>query len=195
MTIGPAPMIRIDLMSVRFGILSKMSLSLLSGEREKRAQKKGALGARPSDRAEVGPRARGCFRPESAGMEGPRTGQSPTKRWTAQKYSTAISLNHKPRIPRSRRPAGGRGPAARQCFTVPLPSGRSCRRLPREKKPGDAVEDEIEAEQEAKEPQPGHRPAAKNDEASQNSEDARQHHDPVGAVPEADSHAQRAGDN
>src|SRR5262249_51859254 len=60
MTIGPAPMIRIEEMSVRLG----MSLGDI------RAQKKGALFARPSAAQRVRPRARALFRPESAGREG-----------------------------------------------------------------------------------------------------------------------------
>src|SRR5262245_18388740 len=60
MTIGPAPMIRIEEMSVRLG----MSLGAI------RAQKKGALFARPSAAQRLRPRARALFRPESPGREG-----------------------------------------------------------------------------------------------------------------------------
>jgi hypothetical protein len=60
MTIGPAPMMRIEEMSVRLG----MSLGDIQ------AQKKGAPFARPSGGAEVRPRARALFRPESAGGDG-----------------------------------------------------------------------------------------------------------------------------
>src|SRR5690349_5972301 len=59
MTIGPAPMIRIDWMSVRLGIGSR-----------KIGTKKERAAARPPDRAEVLPRARGRLRPDSTGREG-----------------------------------------------------------------------------------------------------------------------------
>src|SRR5882672_950882 len=61
MTIGPAPMIRIDLMSVRLGIGSLVHW----------AQKKGALFARPGNSAlGQGPARERCFRPDSQGREG-----------------------------------------------------------------------------------------------------------------------------
>ncbi len=59
MTIGPAPMIRIDLMSVRLGI----------GLRVIATQKKGALSRVLSTPAVAErPRARGVLRPELRGM-------------------------------------------------------------------------------------------------------------------------------
>src|SRR5581483_5689043 len=89
MTIGPAPMIRIDLMSVRFGIALRnpassfrgaaLSFFLDSGsglwpsrnDETCRRTKKGRANARPSVRADRGePRARALFRPESPGREG-----------------------------------------------------------------------------------------------------------------------------
>src|SRR5512135_2323453 len=69
MTIGPAPMIRIDLMSVRLGIRSTYNW----------AQKKGALVARPSTPGGAGP-ARRVLRLESAGREGRRDGLSQAPR-------------------------------------------------------------------------------------------------------------------
>src|SRR5215813_11491918 len=64
MTIGPAPMMRIEEISVRLG----MSLGDIWAR--PRHKKKGAPVARPSGGAEVRPRARALFRLESAGRKG-----------------------------------------------------------------------------------------------------------------------------
>src|SRR5262245_33470460 len=108
MTIGPAPMIRIEEMSVRLG----MSLGDIWATQ---GTKKGRAFARPSGPAQrSGPRARALFRPESLGREGQDLGKNPGK--------VAILMNRRGRprdlthIRVTAGPAAARGavPATRQ---------------------------------------------------------------------------------
>ena len=68
MTIGPAPMIRIDLMSVRFGIRSRIT----------RDQKRARLVRVPRTAPRSGLARERVFRPDWAGREG----RPAHKRWT-----------------------------------------------------------------------------------------------------------------
>lgn len=77
MTIGPAPMIRIDLMSVRFGIRSRIT------GHKKRAR----LVRVPRTAPRSGLARERVFRPDSAGREGRRRGSPPRARnaWASQR--------------------------------------------------------------------------------------------------------------
>jgi hypothetical protein len=65
----------------------------------------------------------------------------------------------------------------------------SCRWLPSQSKPSDPVENQINADEEAEQPKAARWASAKDHDACWNSEQAGQHHDPIGSAPDADTDA------
>src|SRR5687767_7961183 len=114
MTMGPAPMIRIDLMSVRFGIALRATGALGAGKFDNTAHKKRArfCASSLSSPGGVDP-ARGVLRPESArkgrATHGLVTALSATRRGRGGYRRMALKRRLTAAVKKSNLPAWGAG--------------------------------------------------------------------------------------